>query len=96
MGICSGVAGRMIEGDVMLLAIWNGRTGKVISESVGRVFVEFEGTQKQWLIKGIPGLELIEHTGRGRPAKYQSQADKQRAYRERKAGKALRKYSREK
>jgi len=75
----------------MKLASWQGETGKVISDQVGRVLVDF-GDARRWLLKGIPGLDLFDQAGRGRPRKHNDPASKQRAYRERKAGKALRKY----
>lgn len=76
----------------MLIAKWNGMQGKVISNQVGRVLVDFGEARPRWLLKGIEGLEIVEQQ-RGRPRKHEDQASKQRAYRERKAGKALRKYA---
>ena len=82
----------LVDDITMLIAKFNGKTGKVVSESVGRVLVDFGEARPTWLIKGIPGLEIVEQK-RGRPRKHEDQAEKQRAYRERKAGKALRKYA---
>ena len=77
----------------MLIAKWNGRTGKVIQENHGRWLIDFDG-RNQWVLKGIPDLEISEVNPGGRPRKFSSAAEKQRAYRERKAGKALRNYQR--
>lgn len=77
----------------MLLVKWQGRTGKVIQENIGRMLVQFDDDQRpRWLLKGI-GEVVYEHKSPGRPAKHEDQAAKQRAYRERKKGNALRKYS---
>lgn len=76
-----------------VIAQWHGRSGKVIHESVGRVLVDF-GDYQQWILKGLPDLTLIVRN-RGRPPKFESNAARQRAYRERKAGKALRKYTKQ-
>lgn len=67
----------------MRTAIWQGRAGKIVQESVGRVLVDF-GDRQQWIIKDIPGLTICERSGRGRPRKHTNDADKQKAYRERK------------
>jgi hypothetical protein len=77
----------------MKLAYWQDRVGKVIRDNVGRVLVDFGDARPQWLIKGAPDLILIERQSRGRPPKFATNADRQRAYRERKSGKALRKYT---
>lgn len=74
------------------LAKWQGQVGKVVQEQIGRVLVDFGDSRPYWIIKGLPGLYIYDHKGRGRPAKHQSKADKQRAYRERKKGNPLRKY----
>lgn len=81
----------LMDDVTMLIAKWNGKQGKVISDQVGRVLVDFGEALPRWLLKGIEGLEIVEQK-RGRPRKHSDQAEKQRAYRERKAGKALRKY----
>jgi hypothetical protein len=78
-----------------LVAKWEGQTGKVIHESVGRVLVDFGDARPRWLLLGIEGLIILEHKSRGRPAKFQSNAERQRSYRERKSGKALRKYTKQ-
>lgn len=44
------------------------------------------------VIKGIPGITITEPKTRGRPKSYSSNADKQRAYRERVKGNPLRNY----
>lgn len=74
----------------MKIARFNGKTGKVVQESVGRVLVQFDDGQ-HWILKGIPNLE-IEEQFTGRPRKFSTNAEKQRAYRERKKGKPLRKW----
>lgn len=71
-------------------AIWQEQHGKVIEDQVGRVLIDF-GDDKRWIIKGIPGLTILE-AQLGRPRRHTDNAAKQRAYRERKKGKALRKY----
>jgi len=76
----------------MLLARWHGETGRVIQEAVGYVVVEFPDGDRYRLLKGIEGLELIERRPRGRPRTHADRASRQRAYRQRKAAKALRKY----
>lgn len=79
------------------LVRFQGHTGKIIGETVGMWLVEWSGDDRPptRLIKGIDGVEIIHHRSRGRPAKHADQAAKQRAYRERKAGKALRKYTKQ-
>ena len=77
----------------MRIARWNGQTGYVVQENHGRWLIDFNG-RKQWVLKGIPDLEIIDRHAGGRPRKFASDAEKQRAYRERKAGKALRNYQR--
>lgn len=69
--------------------IFNKQRGKLLDERVGRMLVEWPDGSKQWLLKGVPGVEIIETVGRGRPRSHQSNAEKQKAYRERQ--KALRK-----
>jgi hypothetical protein len=76
----------------MLIAKYYGETGRVIHEAVGYVLVEFPDGQRYRILKSVDGLELVESTGRGRPRMHSTNADRQRAYRQRKAGKALRKY----
>jgi len=72
---------------------FNGRTGIVIRETVGMYIVRWLiGDEQGRVLKDIDGLSVFERNERGRPKSYTSNADKQRAYRERKAGKALRKY----
>ena len=75
-------------------AKFQGDKGAVIAEQVGRYLVDFD-SYRMWILKGAEGLELIEYTT-GRPRKFDSAAERQRAYRERKAGKALRNYRRSK
>lgn len=79
----------------MKLATYQGLTGKVLVDQVGRVLVDFGDARPRWLLKGIGDLTVIERQGRGRPPKFASNAEKQRAYRERKSGKALRKYTKQ-
>jgi hypothetical protein len=69
----------------MLLAKYHGEVGRVVQEHVGCVIVEFPDGDRYRLLRGIPGLELIEHKGRGRPRLYEDNAGRQRAYRQRKA-----------
>lgn len=76
----------------MKRAIWQGQRGIVVVEQVGRVLIDF-GDFQQWIIKGLPGLNILESQP-GRPRNHADNAAKQRAYRERKKGKALRKYER--
>lgn len=78
---------------MMTFAAWQGKTGKVVQNQIGRVLVDF-GDERRWLLKGIPGLTIFEKNERGRPRAHGDNASRQRAYRERKAGKALRKYQR--
>lgn len=78
----------------MKFANWHGDIGKVVSEAVGYVVVEFPDKERFRILRGIPGLTLFEQRGRGRPRRHTDNASRQRAYRQRKAGKALRKYER--
>lgn len=77
-----------------LIAKFQGDRGEVITEQVGRYLVDFDSF-RMWILKGAEGLEVTEYIT-GRPRKFSSNSERQRAYRERKAGKALRNYSRSK
>jgi len=77
----------------MKRALFNGQAGTIVGEQAGRVLVYFDDHVWSWIIRGIPGLEIVEQK-RGRPRKHLASSDRQRSYRERKAGKALRKYTR--
>lgn len=45
----------------MRMAKWQGQTGEVIRENIGRVLVRFDDDRApMWIIKEIPGLELFE------------------------------------
>lgn len=79
----------------MRMCDYHGQRCRVIVEQQGRALIELD-SKRWWVLKGIEGVSLYDHQGRGRPSKHQTTADKQRAYRERKKGKALRKYERNK
>lgn len=78
----------------MRMCDYHGQRCKVIAEQRGRALIE-QDDKRWWVLKGVDGVTFYDHQGRGRPKKHQSVAEKQRVYRERKAGKALRKYTRQ-
>lgn len=75
-------------------AFVDGIPGKIIDSYPGQVLwfgeAEYQGLKREWFSINDPILRIEQ---RGRPTKHKSQAEKQRAYRERKKGNALRKYT---
>jgi hypothetical protein len=78
-----------------VMAVWRGRSGTVIDQQAGRVLVEFSENERAWILRGVEGFHIFDQK-RGRPRKNLDNAAKQRAYRERRKGKALRKYVKKK
>lgn len=68
--------------------------GDILAEQPGRVYVLMNDVIRYrcWLDKSRPDVEF-HYQERGRPRKHASDAEKQRAYRERVKGNPLRKYS---